>query len=53
MLPRSMIRDASVAENMLLGFEHDERFNGFGLKLDADQKMADELIHEFDVQPHF
>jgi ABC-type uncharacterized transport system ATPase subunit len=48
---RSMIRDASVAENMLLGFEHDERFNGFGLKLDAIRKWADELVHEFDVQP--
>ncbi len=48
---RSMIRDASVAENMLLGFERDERFNGFGLKTDAIKKWADKLIHEFDVQP--
>lgn len=48
---RSMIRDASVVENMLLGFERDPRFCGFGLRTDAIRKWADELIHEFDVQP--
>ncbi|MGE5572596.1 MAG: ABC transporter ATP-binding protein [Bacteroidota bacterium] len=48
---RSMIRDASVVENMLLGFQRDKRFNGFGLRLDAIRRWADELVREFDVQP--
>ena len=45
--------EATVAENMLLGFQRDSRFrSGAFLKLDAINGFARRLIEDFDIRAH-